>query len=68
MLQIASYGSLARFRDVERLIPVGETTVVGASGDISDLQYIKHMLDSLVLVSTYKVLSWEGYLFTKHVN
>ncbi|KAJ3416536.1 Proteasome subunit beta type-7 [Chytridiales sp. JEL 0842] len=46
---LASYGSLARFRDIERLFAVGETTVVGASGDISDLQYVKHMLESLVI-------------------
>ncbi|OZJ04295.1 hypothetical protein BZG36_02575 [Bifiguratus adelaidae] len=50
---LASYGSLARFRDVERLIPVGEHTVVGASGDISDFQYLKHVLDSLMTREFY---------------
>ncbi|KAJ1529061.1 Proteasome subunit beta type-7, partial [Nowakowskiella sp. JEL0078] len=45
---LASYGSLARFRDVERLISVGNYTIVGASGDISDFQYLKHTLDSVV--------------------
>ncbi|KAI9355927.1 nucleophile aminohydrolase [Zopfochytrium polystomum] len=50
---LASYGSLARFRDVERLLPVGNFTVVGASGDISDLQYIKHMLESLQIRENY---------------
>ncbi|KAJ3370992.1 Proteasome subunit beta type-7 [Allomyces arbusculus] len=44
---LASYGSLARFRDVERMIPVGNSTVVGASGDISDFQYIQHQLKDL---------------------
>jgi 20S proteasome alpha/beta subunit len=43
-----SYGSLARFRDIKRLYPVGESTIVGASGDISDYQYIQHLLDSLM--------------------
>ena len=43
---LASYGSLARFRDVERLYTAANTTVVGASGDISDFQYIKHLLES----------------------
>ncbi|RUS33106.1 nucleophile aminohydrolase [Jimgerdemannia flammicorona] len=50
---LASYGSLARFRDVERLYPVGEHTVVGASGDMSDFHYIKHVLDSLMIKETY---------------
>jgi 20S proteasome subunit beta 7 len=43
-----SYGSLARFRDINRLNPVGEHTIVGASGDISDYQYIQHILESLM--------------------
>lgn len=47
-LCIGSYGSLARFRDIKRLYPVGESTIVGASGDLSDYQYIQHLLDSLM--------------------
>lgn len=50
---LASYGSLARFRDVERLFPVGDYTIVGASGDISDLQYLKHNLESLQIRENY---------------
>ncbi|KAJ3232351.1 Proteasome subunit beta type-7 [Chytriomyces hyalinus] len=50
---LASYGSLARFRDVERLLKVGDLTVVGASGDISDLQYIQHMLVNLETKEKY---------------
>ncbi|KAJ3213711.1 Proteasome subunit beta type-7 [Dinochytrium kinnereticum] len=50
---LASYGSLARFRDVERLLKVGDTTVVGASGDISDLQYIKNMLEGVLIDESY---------------
>ena len=46
----ASYGSLARFKDVQRLHPVGLTTVIGAGGDMSDFQYLQHMLDSLMFV------------------
>ena len=45
----ASYGSLARFKGVQRLHPVGDFTVVGASGDMSDFQYLQHLLDSLVI-------------------
>ncbi|PCH34702.1 proteasome endopeptidase complex beta subunit [Wolfiporia cocos MD-104 SS10] len=44
---LASYGSLARFKDIQRLQPVGTRTIVGASGDMSDFQYIQHILDEL---------------------
>ncbi|KAJ3105148.1 Proteasome subunit beta type-7 [Phlyctochytrium planicorne] len=50
---LASYGSLARFRDVERLLKVGDYTVVGASGDISDFQYLKHTLEGLLIDESY---------------
>jgi 20S proteasome subunit beta 7 len=45
----ASYGSLARFKDVQRLHPVGNNTVVAASGDMSDFQHIQQMLESLMI-------------------
>jgi 20S proteasome subunit beta 7 len=34
---------------VQRLHPVGDYTVVGASGDMSDFQYLQHILDGLVI-------------------
>lgn len=43
----ASYGSLARFKDVQRLHPVGHYTVIGAGGDMSDFQYIQYILEEL---------------------
>jgi 20S proteasome subunit beta 7 len=50
---LASYGSLARFRDIERLHKVADFTVLGASGDMSDFQYVKHLLDSQMYVIAY---------------
>lgn len=51
----ASYGSLARFTDVERLRQVGSHTVVGAGGDVSDMQYIYNSaLDSLIIREEYQ--------------
>jgi len=44
---LASYGSLARFRDVQRLSKLGDYTVIGGTGDISDYQYIMKMLDEI---------------------
>lgn len=49
---LASYGSLARFKDIQRLIPVGEHTVVGAGGDLSDFQYVKKMLEARMVEET----------------
>ena len=44
----ASYGSLARFKSIQRLEAVGDATVIGASGDMADYQYIKVLLDELI--------------------
>ncbi|KAH9840705.1 proteasome endopeptidase complex beta subunit [Rhodofomes roseus] len=45
---LASYGSLARFKDITRLHAVGTSTVIGASGDMSDFQHIQRVLDDIV--------------------
>ncbi|KAK9471070.1 nucleophile aminohydrolase [Dipodascopsis tothii] len=52
---LASYGSLARFTDQQRLYKVGDETVVGISGDISDMQHIVEMLDNLEIGSNYEL-------------
>lgn len=44
---LGSYGSLLRFNNIERLIKVGTETVVGISGDISDLQQLQRILTEL---------------------
>ena len=41
---LASYGSLARYKDVRRLQKVGDNTLVGASGEISDFQSIMTLI------------------------
>ena len=46
---VASYGSLARFKDIQRLHAVGSYTVLAASGDMSDFQYIQSLLDDLLI-------------------
>ncbi|GJJ14284.1 hypothetical protein Clacol_008548 [Clathrus columnatus] len=46
---LASYGSLARFKDISRLHPVGDYTVIGAGGDMSDFQHIQGILDDLIV-------------------
>ncbi|TFY74152.1 hypothetical protein EWM64_g9859 [Hericium alpestre] len=56
---LASYGSLARFKDVSRLRQIGEYTVIGASGDMSDFQYITRELDSVIVDE--EVTKQDGY-------
>lgn len=42
---LASYGSLARFRDIKRINNLGQHTLIGSSGDIADMQYLLKELD-----------------------
>lgn len=44
---LASYGSQARYKNVCRLKSVGKYTLLGASGEFSDFQYIGDLLDDL---------------------
>jgi len=45
---LASYGSLARFMEVDRVVSLGKFTLVGGTGDLSDFQYIMKTLEQLV--------------------
>jgi 20S proteasome subunit beta 7 len=49
----ASYGSLARFTDVKRIRTFPPSTVVGFGGDVSDMQYLDRLLDSLDVRENY---------------
>jgi 20S proteasome subunit beta 7 len=44
---LASYGSLAKFTGVSKFRKVGENTIIGASGEYSDFQYIGDALDEI---------------------
>ncbi|XP_027163736.1 proteasome subunit beta type-4-like [Coffea eugenioides] len=44
-----SYGSTLRYKNVERIKPVGKHSLIGASGEISDFQEILRYLDELIL-------------------
>ncbi|SCU87936.1 LANO_0D00562g1_1 [Lachancea nothofagi CBS 11611] len=50
---LGSYGSLLRFTDLERLIPVGKDTVVGISGDVSDMQHLEYLLEEMQTENNY---------------
>jgi len=50
---LGSYGSFARFTDVKRLHTFQDTSVVGFSGDISDMQYITRHLHQKSIEESY---------------
>jgi 20S proteasome subunit beta 7 len=50
---LASYGSLARFTDVKRLKKFNRKAVVGFGGDVSDMQYLDRLLNSLDVEENY---------------
>eukprot|EP01128_Nolandella_sp_AFSM9_P006773 TRINITY_DN355_c0_g2_i1.p1 TRINITY_DN355_c0_g2~~TRINITY_DN355_c0_g2_i1.p1 ORF type:complete len:307 (+),score=46.33 TRINITY_DN355_c0_g2_i1:102-923(+) len=54
---LGSYGSLARFRSIPRLRSVGKT-LIGASGDISDYQYI---MEDLIAKETREFCEADGF-------
>lgn len=45
---LGSYGSLARFRNISRIMRVNNSTMLGASGDYADFQYLKQVLGQMV--------------------
>lgn len=45
---LGSYGSLARFRNISRVMRVNDSTMLGASGDYADFQYLKQVLGQMV--------------------
>lgn len=44
---LASFGSHARYKNVCRIKTVGKYTLLGASGELSDFQYMSDMLDEI---------------------
>ncbi|XP_051901797.1 proteasome subunit beta type-4 [Pristis pectinata] len=46
---LGSYGSLARFRNIPRLMKVNDNTVLGASGDYADYQYLKQAIEQMMI-------------------
>uniref|UniRef100_A0A8B9G6G0 Proteasome subunit beta type-4 n=1 Tax=Amazona collaria TaxID=241587 RepID=A0A8B9G6G0_9PSIT len=64
---MGSYGSLARFRGISRLLKVNDTTALGASGDYADFQYLAQVIDQMV----WSQLQPESHSFladTSHVQ
>ncbi|XP_074661352.1 proteasome subunit beta type-4-like [Tubulanus polymorphus] len=46
---LGSYGSLARYRDLPRIVKVNDKTLVGASGDYADFQFLTQTIEQQVI-------------------
>ncbi|XP_041351774.1 proteasome subunit beta type-4-like [Gigantopelta aegis] len=46
---LGSYGSLARFRNVSRVLKVNDKTILGAGGDFADFQFMKAIIEQRVI-------------------
>jgi len=46
---LGSYGSLARFRGVERILKVNDNTILGCMGDFADYQYLKGIIEQIAI-------------------
>jgi len=46
---LASYGSLARYRDCPRLMKVNKNTIWGCMGDYADYQFLKEFVEQMVI-------------------
>lgn len=48
---LGSYGNLTKFRSLERIIKVNDSTIVGVTGDIADFQHLKAIIEQKVSVA-----------------
>lgn len=44
----ASYGSMARYTDIKRLVPITTSSLIGFSGELSDWQYLSRVLQEVI--------------------
>lgn len=46
---LASYGSLARYRECPRIFKVNDNIILGAGGDYGDFQYVKDLIEQKII-------------------
>lgn len=54
---LGSYGSMARFRGLQRIRKITDTTLIGAGGEYSDFQEIMHILKDLTIRFAYSTFA-----------
>lgn len=50
---LVSYGSLARFQNIDRVFKINENILMGGSGDFADIQSIKRSIDQKMIEDQY---------------
>jgi 20S proteasome subunit beta 7 len=72
---LGSYGSMARFPNISRMLRVNDTTVMGSGGDYADFQFIKSVIEQRVISDLcagdgfqYSPLSLHSWLTRVHYN
>jgi len=72
---LGSYGSMARFPKISRMLRVNDTTVMGSGGDYADFQFIKSVIEQRVISDLcagdgfqYSPLSLHSWLTRVHYN
>lgn len=66
---LGSYGSLARFRDCQRVMKVNDNIILGAGGDYADYQYLQSIIKQKVWVlfcAHKSVENWYNREVVKH--
>ena len=72
LCHVGSYGSTKRYKSVDRLIRVNNTTVLGAGGELSDLAYIVKCglqfprRPAHCLVGTDHIPNWQSNMSNAH--
>lgn len=46
---LVTYGSLARYQDIERVFKINNTTVLGGTGDFADIQGLRRSIDLKIM-------------------
>lgn len=46
---LVTYGSLARYQNIDRVFKINNSTVLGGSGDYADIQNLKHSIDTRIV-------------------
>jgi len=72
---LGSYGSMARFCNISRMLRVNDTTVMGTGGDYADFQFIKSIIEQRVISDAcagdgfqYSPVSLHSWLTRVHYN
>lgn len=47
--KLGSYGSLARYKDIPRLLQVNEHVILGCTGDYADFQFLRDIIDQKMI-------------------